>query len=338
MAGSRAKLWNSRGCGTVAIAAALSSLAPAAAWPQSAREAVAYPTKPIRFVAPSSAGGGIDVLARLFGPRMSESWGRPVIVDNRPGAGGIIGYDIVAKAPADGHTLLMAAGGYSLNSILYAKLPFDTLKDFERVSLLACAPNVLVVHASVPVKTVNELIALAKAKPRQLNYASAGVGTTSHLSALLLVHLSGMELVHVPYKGAGESAAAIAAGQVQLTFINPNAAMSHAKAGRVRALGVTSARRLAMIADIPTVAENGLPGFEVNNCFGVLAPGKTPRPIIDKLNAELLRILQLADIRAQLTNLGYDIVGGTPEEYTAFVRQDIAKWSQALAGAGIVPQ
>lgn len=302
------------------------------------REALDYPTKPIRLVAPSSVGGGIDWLTRMFGAKMTEHWGKQVVVDNRPGAGGIIGSDIVAKAPPDGYTLLMVAGGHALNPFVYAELPYDTLKDFERVSLVACAPNVLLVHPLIPVKSVRELIALAKAKPNHLNHGSAGVGTTSYLQALLLKHLAGVEMVHVPYKGAGAASAALVAGEVQLSFTNPNFAIAQLKAGRLRALGVTSAKRLPIIPDVPTIAEAGLSGYEVNNCYGILVPAKTLKPIVAKLNAEILRILRLPEIRAQLEKQGYEVLGGTPEEFTAFVKAEMAKWSKALREAGFKPE
>ena len=297
-----------------------------------------YPTKPIRFVVPSSPGGGADVLGRSLGVRLAEALGKPVVVENRSGAGGIIGYEIVAKAPPDGYTLLIVAGGYTLNPSLYARLPFDTLADFERVSLIACAPNLLVVHSSVPVNSVQELIALAKARPRFLNYASSGVGTTSYLSAEIFKTMTGVDMVHVPYKGAGDSTAAVIAGQVHLIFSSPNALMPQARSGRVRALGVTSARRLPAIPEVPTIAEAGQPGFEVNNCYGILVPARTPRAIVVRLNAEIVRILRVPEMRAQLETLGFDVLGTTPEEFTAFAKTDLAKWARDLKAAGIQPQ
>jgi tripartite-type tricarboxylate transporter receptor subunit TctC len=324
---------------TLVAGAGIGLLAGAAsAQGQAAREAAAYPTKPIRFVVPSSVGGGNDVLARILGPRLSESFGKQFVVDNRSGAGGILGFDIVAKAPPDGYTMLIVAGGYALNPSLYASLPYDTLKDFERVSRITCAPNLLVVHASVPVSSVRELIAFAKAKPKYLNYASSGVGTTSFLSAEIFRVMTGVEMVHIPYKGAGDSTAAAIAGQVHLIFSTPSALIPHARTGRVRALGVTSARRLPVIPEVPTIAEAGLPGYDVNNCYGVLLPAKTPRPIVDKLNAELVRILRLPEVRAQLESLGFEVTESTPEEFTAFVKAEMAKWSKALSAAGIKPE
>jgi tripartite-type tricarboxylate transporter receptor subunit TctC len=261
-----------------------------------------------------------------------------VVVENRAGAGGIIGYDIVAKAPADGYTMLIVAGGYTLNPSLYEKLPFDTLGDFERVSLLACAPNLLVVHSSVPAASLRELIALAKAKPRYLNYASSGVGTTSYLSAEIFKVMTGADMVHVPYKGAGASTAAAIAGEVHLIFSSPNALMPHAKTGRVKALGVTAARRLPAIPDVPTIAEAGLPGYEVNNCYGLLVPARTPPAIVSKINAQVLQILRVPEMRSYLESQGFDVIGTSPAEYTAWAKADLAKWARDVKAAGIKAQ
>jgi tripartite-type tricarboxylate transporter receptor subunit TctC len=302
------------------------------------RTAADYPARPIRIVVPSSPGGGIDTLARVFGPKMSETWNSPVIIDNRPGAGGIIGYEIAAKAPPDGYTVLIVAGGYTLNPSLYSKLPYDAINDFERVSLAACAPNLLVVHSSLPVTSLKELIAFAKAKPNVLTYASSGVGTTSYLAAELMKVMAGVEMVHVPYKGAGLSNAAAVAGQVNFIFSAPHSMIPFVRAGRLRALGVTSARRLPLIPEVPTLAEAGLPGFDVNSCYGVLVPAKTPAAITAKLNGEVVRILRLPDIRAQLESLSFDVIGSTPDEYTRFAKTDLARWAKALREAGIKPE
>jgi tripartite-type tricarboxylate transporter receptor subunit TctC len=303
-----------------------------------ASEAAGYPSKAIRLIVPSSPGGGADVLARSLGPRLAEIFGKPVVIENRSGAGGIIGYQMAAQAPADGYTLLIVAGGYTLNPSLYAKLPYDTMKDFERVSQIACAPNLLVINPSIPVNSVQEMIAFARAKPKFLNYASSGVGTTSYLSAEIFKAMTGVDMVHVPYKGAGDSTAATIAGQVHLIFSTPNALVPQVKAGRLRALGVTSARRLPLIPDVPSIAEAGLPGYEVNNCYGILAPAKTADAIVRKLNAELVRILRQPDARAHLENLGFEVLGTTPEQFTAFARSDMAKWARELKAAGIEPQ
>ena len=302
------------------------------------REAADYPMKPIRFVVPSTPGGGADVLARTIGAKLADGMGKPVVIENRAGAGGIIGYEIVAQAPPDGYTMLIVAGGYTLNPSLYAKLPYDTLRDFERVSLITCAPNLLVVHGSLPVKSVQELIAFAKAKPKYLNYATSGVGTTSYLSAEIFKWMTGVDMTHVPYKGAGATTAAAIAGEVHLTFSTPNALMPHTKTGRLRALGVTSVRRLPVIPEVPTIAEAGLPGYEVNNCYGILVPAKTPPAIVSKLNAEIVRILRTPEQRAHLEGLGFEVLATTPGQFTAFARSDMAKWAQQLKAAGIQPE
>lgn len=327
-----------RGPLPVAIVAALLFAGAVQAQSRLPRELANYPAKALRFIVPSSPGGGADVLARSIGPRMAEVLGKPVVIENRSGAGGIIGYEMAAQAPADGYTLLIVAGGYTLNPSLYAKLPYDTMKDFERVSLIACAPNLLVVIPSVPVTSVPELIAFAKAKPNYLNYASSGVGTTSYLSAEIFKAMTGVEMVHVPYKGAGDSTAAVIAGQVHLIFSTPNALMPQVRAGRLRALGVTSARRLPVIAEVPSIAESGLVGYEVNNCYGILVPAKTPDVIVRKLHADIVRILRQPDTNSQLENLGFDVLGTTPEQFTAFAQSDMAKWARELKAAGIKPQ
>ena len=327
-----------RGARPIAIFAGLLIANAAQAQSRLPREPENYPAKAVRFIVPSSPGGGADVLARSIGPKIAEIFGKPVVIENRAGAGGIIGYEMAAQAPADGYTLLIVAGGYTLNPSLYAKLPYDTLKDFERVSLIACAPNLLVVIPSVPVASVSELIAFAKAKPNYLNYASSGVGTTSYLSAEIFKAMTGVEMVHVPFKGAGDSTAAVIAGQVHLIFSTPNALMPQVKAGRLRALGVTAARRLPVIPDVPTIAEAGLPGYEVNNCYGILVPAKTPDKLVRKLNADVVNIVRQADTKARLESLGFDVLGTTPEQFTGFAQSDMAKWARELKAAGIKPQ
>ena len=296
-----------------------------------------YPSKPIRFVVPSSAGGGSDVLARMFALKMTEHWGQQVVIDNRSGAGGIIGSEITAKAPPDGYTILTVAPGYSYNALLYKKLPYDTLKDFARVTHLANAPTVMVVHSSVPAKNINELIAMAKAKPGGLNCATSGVGTSGYLSVILFKRMANIDLTLVPYKGAGDSTTAVVAGQVQMLFTAPSPAIPHVRSGRLRALGVTSTKRLTSLPDVPTIAET-LPGYALEGAYGILAPPKTPRAIIDKLNAEFLRVLKLPDIHAKLVDLGFEPVGSTPEEYTKLVVDDMAKWAKIFKEVGIQPE
>ncbi len=297
-----------------------------------------YPSRPIRWVAPSSVGGGNDVLARLIGAKMTERWGQQVVVDNRSGAGGIIGSDIVAKSAPDGHTLLIVAGGFAVNPSLYKAIPYDTLKDFASISYVAHAPLVLVAHSSVGVKSVRELVELAKAKPGQLNYATSGVGTTSFLAAELFKYMTGVQMVHVPYKGAGLAAAAAVAGQVDLIATTPNATVPHVRTGRIRALGVTSATRLGIIPEVPTVAEQGLAGYEVVTAYWVLVPAKTPTRIINALHEVIVRIVNLPETQKQLEFLGFTPVGSTPDELTAILRSDMAKWSKILREIGVRPE
>ncbi|MBX9903633.1 MAG: tripartite tricarboxylate transporter substrate binding protein [Burkholderiales bacterium] len=302
----------------------------------SAAQAQTYPSKPIRFVVPSSAGGGNDYLARLFGARITENWGQQVLVDLRPGAAGILGSEIVAKAPPDGHTILIVATGYGLNPSLYSKLPYDTIEDFARINLLAFSPNVLVVHPSLPVKSTKELIALAKSRPGELNYASSGAGTGGHLSIELLKHMAGsINMVHVPYKGAGDATTAVVSGQVHLLMTAPGAAIPFVKAGRLRALAVGSAKRVKALPDVPTVAEAALPGYDVDGYYGILAPGKTPRPIVDRLYAEFDRILKLPDVNQQMEARGFDPVSYTPEQFTEHVKKEMQKWPPVFKAAGI---
>lgn len=294
-----------------------------------------FPTKPIRFVVPSSAGGGNDYLARLFGAKITENWGQQVLVDLRPGAAGILGSEIVAKAPPDGHTILIVATGYGLNPSLYAKLPYDTIEDFARINLLAFSPNVLVVHPSLPVKSVKELIALAKSRPGELNYASSGAGTGGHLSIELMKYMSRIDMAHIPYKGAGDSTMAVVSGQVQLLMTAPGAAIPFIKAGRLRPLAVGSAKRVKALPEVPTMAEAALPGYEVDGFYGVLAPGKTPRPVVDRLYAEFDRILKLPDVIQQLEAQGFDPVSYTPDKFTEHVKKEMQKWPPVFKAAGI---
>ena len=294
-----------------------------------------FPTKPIRFVVPSSAGGGNDYLARLFGAKITENWGQQVLVDLRPGAAGIVGSEIVAKAPPDGHTILIVATGYGLNPSLYAKLPYDTIEDFARISLLAFSPNVLVVHPSMPVKSVKDLIALAKSRPGELNYASSGAGTGGHLSIELMKYMSKINMVHIPYKGAGDATMAVVSGQVHMLMTAPGAAIPFIKAGRLRPLAVGSAKRVKALPDVPTMAEAALPGYEVDGFYGILAPGKTPRPIVDKLYAEFDRILKLPDVAQQLEAQGFDPVSYNPDKFTEHVKKEMQKWPPVFKAAGI---
>lgn len=301
-----------------------------------ADNAAAYPARPIRFIAPTTPGGANDILPRVLAARMTASFGQQVIVDVRPGAGGIVGTELAARAAPDGHTLLIVANGYAMNPFLYEKLPYDTLKDFERVSLFAVAPLVLVVHPTVPAQTLQELIAMMKARPGQMNYASSGAGSGGWLSAHLFRRMVGIEMTHVPYKGAGQATTAVVAGEVQLLFTSSLPAMPHVKSGRLRALGVTSAKRISTMDNVPAIGES-VPGYEVLNFFGVLATGGTPKPIVNKLHAEIARITALPDVKGQLDVLGFEVVDYGPEQFTTYVRSEMNKWSKIFAESGIKP-
>ncbi|MCC6534308.1 MAG: tripartite tricarboxylate transporter substrate binding protein [Burkholderiales bacterium] len=296
-----------------------------------------FPSKPIRIIAAGSAGGGNDSLSRILGAKMTENWGQPVITEIRAGASGIVGSEFTARAAPDGYTLLVIASGYALNPYIYSRLPYDTMRDFERVSLIANAPNVLVVHPSVPLHSVKELIAFTKAKPGVVNFASSGKGTVSFLSAAMFMGMTGTRMVEVPYKGAGDSARAIISGQVHLIFTGPSAIVSFIKAGRLRALGVTAPQRIGILPEVPTIAE-ALPGYEVQNFFGLLAPAKTPSHIVNKLSAEVARIVKLPEVRLILEEQGFIPVGNRPEEFTTYMRAKIADWTKVLSDLGVKPE
>lgn len=293
-----------------------------------------YPSAPIRMVLGFPPGGVADILARIVGPKLADSLGQPVVVENRPGASSNIAAEAVAKAPPDGHTLFVFSTANAVNVSLYSKLAYDPVKDFAPISLLASMANILVVHPSVPAQSVRELIALAKAKPGQLNFGSAGNGSTQHISAQLFGMMAGVEMVHVPYKGSVPAMTALLGGQIPLMFNVMSTALPHAKAGKVRALAVTSTRRSALVPDLPTVAEAGLPGFEYVAHFGLQAPARTPGPIIARLNAETARILQMPDIRERLEANGAEPKHSTPEEFGAFIQQEVDKHRPLIKASG----
>ena len=297
-------------------------------------QGTAYPAKPVRIVVPSSPGGGTDILARVLAQKLSESQGQQFVVENRPGAGQVIGIEAVARSAPDGYTLLMAASAIVINEVLYAKPPYDTLRDFVPVTLGASLPNILVVHPALPVKSVRELIALAKARPGQLNYSSAGSGTSPHLSMELFRLMAGITLTHVPYKGTGPATVDLVAGQVQLSMPNVLTALPQIKGGKLRGLGVTSAKRATGLPDIPAIAET-LPGYEAIQWYGLLAPAGTPREIVNKVQAETARILVLPEVKARLAADGADAVGNRPEEFAAYIRTEIAKWGKVVKAGGI---
>lgn len=319
--------------GTCTLAAALALMASAAV-AASADPAPNYPTRPIRFIAPTSPGGANDILPRILGARMTQNWGQQIVVDLRPGAGGIVGTEIAARSAPDGYTLLIVANGYALNPFLNAKLPYDTLKDFERVSLFTVAPLVLVVPPSNPAQTVQDLIALAKGKPGQLNYATSGLGSGGWLSIELLKKMASLQMTHIPYKGAGQATAAVLGNEVNMLFTSPLAAAPYIKSGRVRALAVTSAKRVTSMENVPAMSEV-IPGYEVLNFFGILVSAGTPKSIITKLNTEINRITSLPDVKEQFATMGFEPVHYTPEQFTTFLKAEMSKWSTIIREAGI---
>lgn len=294
-----------------------------------------YPDKPIRLIVPVAPGGGTDFIARLLGQKLNEAWGEPVIVDNRPGAAGNLGVEIAAKAVPDGYTLVIPITSFPINPSLYAKLPFDTVRDFAPITLVASAPLLLVVNPKLQANSVKELIALAKAKPGALNFANSGSGTTAHLAGEMFKRMAGVDIVSVPYKGGGPAVIDLLAGNVQMYFSTIPAALTQVKAGRLRALAVTGGKRMSEISDIPTVSESGLPGFEVVAWFGMFAPARTPQPVVRKLNTELVRILNTSEVREKMAGHGLIPGGNTPEQLGSFLKAEIAKWSRVIKDADI---
>jgi tripartite-type tricarboxylate transporter receptor subunit TctC len=293
-----------------------------------------YPTRPIRFVVPFPPGAATDALARIIGQKLAEGVGQSVVVDNRAGAGGIMGTEVVAKAVPDGYTLLMAGAAHAINASLYSKLPFDPQRDFAAVTLVAFLPNVLVAYPGVPATNVRELIALAKAKPGQLNYASGGSGSTAHLAMELLKTNAGIDVVHVPYKGGGQAMNDLLGGQVSLLFTSLFSAQTQVKAGKLRALGVASAKRTPLAPEVPTIAESGLPGYEVVAWYGVMVPAQTPPATITRLHAEIAKGLKTPDSEARFASQGAELVISTPPAFAAHVRAEIAKWAKVVKATG----
>jgi len=297
-----------------------------------------YPSKPMRLVVPSAPGGGTDITARVMAPRLSEFLGQQVVVENRAGAGTMIGGEVVARAAPDGYTLLMGISTLAINPAMYKKVPYDALKDFAPITQTVSLPNILVVHPSLPAKTVKELVAFAKARPGQIQFASAGVGTNPHLAAELFLSMTGTRMLHVPYKGSGAGVIDVIAGHVPVMTPSILTGLPHAKAGRLRALGVTSSKRAGGAPEIPTIAEAGVPGYEAVQWFGILAPAGTPRPVIDRVHRESVRALQSADVKDRLQADGADPVASTPEEFAAFLRSETAKWAKVVKAVGIQPE
>jgi tripartite-type tricarboxylate transporter receptor subunit TctC len=312
------------------VASALSALLPVLATAQN------YPAKPIRWISPWPAGGANDIFSRAIGQKIAESMGQQVLVDNRPGAAGTIGSDIAAKTPADGYTLVMGSSPtHAIAPALYPALPYDPVRDFAAVTLVGSVPNVLVLHPTVPAKTVKELIAVAKARPGKLNFASTGNGTSQHLSAELFKFMAGVDMVHIPYKGTAPALTELVAGQVDLAFENMPALVPHIQAGRLRALAVTTAKRSAIMPELPTIAEAALPGYDASVWFGVFVPAGTPRPVIDRLHAEILKALQTPDLKSRMVSMGTEVSGMGPDDFSAYVRREIPKWANLVKAAGV---
>lgn len=297
--------------------------------------AQAYPSKPIRFIVPFAPGGTNDIVARIVGAQLGESWGQPVVVDNRGGAGGVIGTDLGAKAPPDGYTLLMANVNFATNPVLVKKLPYDTLKDFQPVSLLATSPSVLVVHPSFPANSVKELIAVARSKPGQLNYSSSGAGTTGHIAMELFKQMARVDMVPVHYKGGGPALIDLVAGRVSPGFATILSVIPHLKAGRLRALAVSTPKRSPALPDTPTVAEGGLAGYEFTGWWGMVVPANTPRQVVSKLNAGLGRLLTQPEVRGNLVKQGAEPEHTTPGQFSAFIKSEIAKLGKVVKDANI---
>ena len=297
--------------------------------------AQAYPSKPIRLIVPFAAGGGNDNVARLVGKRLADSLGQPVVVDNRPGAGGVLGAELAARSAADGYTLFLGGvGSHAINPNLNDKLPYDPIRDFAPVELLAQAPLVLVVHPSVPARSFAEFVAYARANPGRLNYASNGNGSSSQLAAVMFDSMAGVDMVHVPYKGLSPALADLLSGQVQLMFSSVVAILPHVKAGKLRALAVTGAKRSAELPEVPAVAESGYKGFDVTTWYGLLFPAGTPEPVVKLVNGEVNRVLKLAEVRSRLAAEGGDVLGGTPAEFAAVLKTDLTKWGQIVKQSG----
>jgi tripartite-type tricarboxylate transporter receptor subunit TctC len=297
-----------------------------------------YPSRPIRIVVGYAPGGTTDILSRIIAAHLNQSLNQQIIVDNRPGAGAQIASDITAKAPPDGYTLLVTpSGSHTVNPSLYKKLPYDTLRDFSPITLAAWVTNLIVTHPSSPINTLQDLISAAKAKPGQLTYASSGNGTVAHLSAEMLKVIAGINILHVPYKGGGPSLAAIASNETTVMFAALPSATPFLHAKRIKPLAVTSPQRVAVLPDVPTVAEAGVPGIGVMEWYGAFAPARTPKPIIDKLNAEIVRIVRKPDVKARFAELGADPVGNSVAEFSKQISSDIAMWTKIVESSGARP-
>src|SRR5688572_31180374 len=294
-----------------------------------------YPSRPVRIIVPQSPGASTDITARLVAQGLNEAFKQPVIVDNRPGSSGIAGTEMVARAAPDGYTLMVVASSFSINPALDRKLPYDSIRDFTTVTQLSKFPNMLVAHPSTPVKTLQDVITLAKAKPGQVTYASAGVATGTHMTAELLRYMTKIDLLHVPYKGGGPAMTAAMGGQTQLLVATSVGLLPHVRSGKLRAIAVTSAKRSSAAPDVPTFAESGVPGYEHEPWNGMFGPAGIPKAVLARVNAEVVRVLNAPETRKALEGDGADIVGSTPEQFGAMLKAEIAKWTKVAKAAGI---
>lgn len=294
-----------------------------------------YPTKPVRLITPTGAGGSLDTMARLIALKLGEVWGQQNIVDNRPGGGGMIGAGAAAKAAPDGYTLLVASNGnLATTQALYKNVPYDPVRDFAPIALVASNPYVLVAHPSLPIKNTRDLISLAKAKPGAVNVSSSGNGSTPHLALELLNSMAGIRLMHVPYKTSQGALTGVVSGETSLMFTGVVSGLPFVKSNRLRALAVASDKRVSVLPNVPTIAEDGVPGYEASNWAGILAPAGTPRPLINSIHAATMKILQMPDLRDSFAKQGLEVVGSTPEEFGAFIKSEIAKWTKVVRESG----
>jgi len=296
-------------------------------------QAQSYPSRPLRLIVPFAPGGGADNLARTLHAALGDALAQTLVIDNRGGGGGTIGTELAAKAPPDGYTLALVTTGHTVNPSLFSRVPYDAIKDFEAVSLLASQPNVLVVHPSVPAKSVQDLVALARAKPGSMNFASGGNGSSPHLSGELLKLATGVAISHIPYKGAGPGIADLVGGHVQMMFVGPISIESHIRAGRLRALAVADSKRLAILPEIPTMAEAGFKGIETGTWYALLAPAATPQPIVSKLNETFAKVMRTPEMTARLNKQGMDVVASTPAELLGFMKSELGKWAKVVKAA-----
>jgi tripartite-type tricarboxylate transporter receptor subunit TctC len=304
-------------------------------WPAPAQTANGWPNKPLRFILPFPPGGGTDILGRLIADRMTASLGQPVVTENRGGAGGNVGAEAAARSAPDGYTIVLVAPSLAISPSLYSKLNYDPVKDFAPVSLVATVPNVMVTHPSVPADTLAEFIRFAKTKPGGMNFGSGGSGTSNHLAGELFNIVAGVKLVHVPYKGVNLAMNDVLSGQIHLVVIGVPAAAPHIKAGKLRALALVAPQRASALPEVPTVAEAGLPNFEVTTWYGILAPAGTPKPIVTRLNAELVKIMHAPEMKDRLATMATDPVTSTPEEFADYIKREIVKWGEVVRQAGL---